>query len=151
MNPGVSREGIAGDICLAPQSGFVVPNVPRRRSVTFEVALRPPYPAVSAEGLVDVELQRLRRGWVIDIEVQIVGEMSDVVAARDGVEIELVGIAIGTAHRELGGFAVHRRRRLALGHGRRWRIGISRGADLAIASGARGEICGTGLPSRHAR
>src|SRR5947199_5101819 len=84
VDPGVSGERIARDIGLPPKPGFIIPDVPCWRSVSFEVALRSPNPAVSAKGLVEIKLQRLRGAWIIDVEVQVIGEMTNVIAAGNG-------------------------------------------------------------------
>jgi len=79
MNPRIRRKVRAGYICWHPHSARIIPDVPFL--VRIEVTLRSPRPARSAEGLVYVKFQRLRRGTVIDVKVQMVREARDVISA----------------------------------------------------------------------
>ena len=141
MDPGIRLKVVAGNGGRFPAGiRSVVPDVPKARP--FLTTFRSPNPTLASERLIQVKLESLRSRGIINVEIQIVGEVADVVSARDRVEVKLIGIAVGSAHGELGGLAVHRRRRLAFDHRRGRRIRVAGGTDLTITSRAHRKIRG---------
>ena len=86
--PGVGLEigSETGNVGGSPAGvGGVVPDVPF--AVGFEVAFRAPDSALAAIGLIQIELQCLRSVGIVDVEIKIVDEVRDVIAAGDGIEV----------------------------------------------------------------
>src|SRR5438270_2901751 len=82
----------------------VDPDVPLM--CLIEVTLRPPGPTASAKSLIDVELERLRPVTMINVEPQVISEMSGTIAAADRSPVQLIGIGLFAGQAELRGRAV---------------------------------------------
>src|SRR5579863_2257000 len=79
----------------------IIPYIPLRGRLAFEVTLRSPSPALRETGpsgvvvtLINVKLQGLWTVWIINVEIQVVGKIADAISTRDRIEIQVVGISI---------------------------------------------------------
>src|SRR5436190_2483676 len=135
MNPCIRRKWLAIiDGGLPPV--HIVPNIPFAGII--EAAFRSPYPAIASKSLIDIKFQRLRSIGIVNVEVEVVYEMAHIIAARDGIEVQHVGICSRASHGELRRFPVHGGSRLILRH-RGIRRALSRRADLSVSTRAGGE------------
>lgn len=132
VSPSIGGESVAGDVRFAPGKIGVIPDIPDSGRLALEITIRAPNPTNAANTLVDVEFQGLWRGGILEIEVQVIGEVARLIAALDGVELEPVAVS-RTADVKVGGLAIHGGGSLIRRQGRS-RAGVPGGADLTVAS-----------------
>ena len=100
MVPGVGCGRSAGNSGMDPVAGGVAPDVPL--GAIFDVALRAENELVGAVRLVNVKLQRLRRGGIFNIKIHVVGEILDGIVAAKLLPPKRVRVRSGAAEIELG-------------------------------------------------
>src|ERR687887_1074041 len=113
MVPGISTGGTAGDAGRDPAL-VIVPDVPGVRAL--DVALGAENVHFAVHRLVDVELQRLRHRWRLDVEPEIVDEVLQGIVGAKLFPPKSGSIGRGASEEKLGGSAIHGRRVDALLH-----------------------------------
>src|SRR5438270_9625126 len=100
MVPGKRGGRGARNTSMNPVAGSVTPDVPL--SAIFDVALRAENKLIDVVGLVNVKLQRFRRGGIGDVKIHVVSEILDGIVAAKLLPPKRVRVRRGAGKIELG-------------------------------------------------
>ena len=112
--PLVRRWCGTSDAGLNPVPVVRIVNVP---GMAPETALRAENELLSVERLVNIELQRLRSGRILQIEVKVIDEVAGARVCAELSPPQGIGVRVAPTQEEFGGPAIYRGRRYVLLHG----------------------------------